>query len=220
VKTRIKICCISSIAEAQMAVAAGADALGLVAQMPSGPGVVDDAIIREIALSVPPPASRFLLTSETVAAMIASHIDACGVDTVQVVNHVDPAELARLAVLRPHIRRVQVIHVEDRSALNLIDRYAAHADAFLLDSGRPAAAIPELGGTGRVHDWTVSAEFVARSPIPVFLAGGLKAGNVAAAIAQVRPYGLDLCSGVRTGGRLDHAKLRRYIEAIHTVDQA
>jgi phosphoribosylanthranilate isomerase len=211
---RIKICCMASIAEMQSAVAAGADAVGLVARMPSGPGPIADDLIAAIAAAVPPPVAAFLLTSETDADAIADHARRTGVPVVQIVSPIDAAESARLARLLPHTRRVQVIHVEGDDALDLIDAYAPHVHAFLLDSGRPGAAVPTLGGTGNVHDWMVSARFVAASPHPVFLAGGLNAGNVAAAIAQVRPFGVDVCSGVRSNGALDIAKLSAFVAAV------
>jgi phosphoribosylanthranilate isomerase len=197
--------------EAEMAIAAGADALGLVAEMPSGPGPIADELIAEIAAKVPPPVATFLLTARTSAKEIAAHLGIAGTNTVQVVSHIDPAEHELLAALRPATRRVQVIHIENEDALSLIPEYAPRVHAFLLDSGRPAAA--ELGGTGRVHDWAVSAEFVRRSPIPVFLAGGLNPGNAARAIAEVKPFGLDLCSGVRTNGKLDAEKLHAFFNA-------
>jgi phosphoribosylanthranilate isomerase len=210
-RTRIKICCIMTAKEAEMAIAAGADAIGLVAEMPSGPGPIADDLIAEIAASVPPPVATFLLTSRVTARQIAAHVGAVGTNTVQVVSHVDPAEHELLAALRPATRRVQVIHVESEEALRLIPEYAPLVHAFLLDSGRPASA--ELGGTGRVHDWVVSAEFVKRSPIPVFLAGGLNPENAARAVAEVKPFGLDLCSGVRTAGKLDSLKLAAFFAA-------
>lgn len=212
-RTRIKICCIASVAEARIAIAAGADALGLVARMPSGPGPIPDAVIAEVTAAVPPPVATFLLTSETTADAISAHIRATRPTTVQVVSHIAPAESARLAALEPHVRRVQVIHVEGADALDLIDAYAPHVHAFLLDSGRPNASIAELGGTGRRHDWSISERFVRRSSLPVFLAGGLSPDNVADAIRQVRPFGLDLCSGVRTDGALDPEKLRAFMLA-------
>jgi phosphoribosylanthranilate isomerase len=218
-RTRIKICCISSPDEASEAVAAGADALGLVARMPSGPGPIADELIAAIAAGVPPPVATFLLTSEITAAAIAAHFRATRPTTVQIVAHIDAAESRRLAALEPHIRRVQVIHVEDRGALDLIPLYAPYVHAFLLDSGRPNAAIAELGGTGRAHDWAISAEFVKASPRPVFLAGGLSAANVGAAMRQVRPYGIDLCSGVRTDGRLDPLKLAALVTAVAEGDR-
>ena len=212
--TRIKVCCMGSIAEMQLAVAAGTDAVGLVGRMPSGPGPIADDLIATIAAAVPPPIAGFLLTSETDAGAIADHVRRTGVSVVQIVNHIDPAQAALLAQLLPHVRRVQVIHVEGRKALAMIAAYAPFDDAFLLDSGKPGAAIPTLGGTGDVHDWDISAAFVAASPRPVFLAGGLTAANVGAAIARVRPFGVDLCSGVRTDDRLDAAKLAAFVGAV------
>jgi len=219
-RTRIKICCIASIDEAKLAIAAGADALGLVAAMPSGPGPIPDARIAQIAAWTPPPVATFLLTSETTAQRIVEHVRATQPSTVQIVGHIDPDEAAQLARLLPHVRRVQVIHVEGPQALELIPAYAPHVHAFLLDSGRPGAAVPELGGTGRTHDWSVSARFVRASPRPVFLAGGLDDTNVADALRQVRPYGIDLCSRVRTDGKLDVMKLALLMGAVRDVDAA
>jgi phosphoribosylanthranilate isomerase len=210
----------ASIAEMQQAVAAGADAIGLVGRMPSGPGPIADALIAEIAAATPPPVAAFLLTSETEADAIADHVRRTGAAVVQIVSHIDPGESARLARLIPHVRRVQVIHVEGENALAVIPRYAPHIDAFLLDSGKPGAAIPTLGGTGDTHDWRISAAFVAASPHPVFLAGGLTAANVGEAIARVRPFGVDLCSGIRTGGVLDPAKLAAFVAAVRAVDRS
>lgn len=219
-RTRIKLCCIASPDEARVAVAAGVDALGLVARMPSGPGPIPDARIAEITSLVPPPVATFLLTSETTADAISAHIRATNPSTVQIVSHIDPRESERLAEIEPHVRRVQVVHVEGPDVLRMIPVYSPHVHAFLLDSGRPNAAVAELGGTGRAHDWAVSAAFVKASDRPVFLAGGLSAGNVADAIRTVRPYGLDLCSGVRTDGHLDPARLKAFVRAVERTDAA
>mgnify|MGYP003575553351 CR=1 FL=1 len=216
-RPRLKICCISTPQEAALAIRAGADALGLVGAMPSGPGVIDDATIRTIALDLPAGVSGFLLTQECTAEAIAAHVTRSAVSTVQVVNHVVPDELRRLREAMPALRIVQVIHVEDAGALDLIPQYEPHVHSFLLDSGSPTAAVPLLGGTGRVHDWSVSAEFVRRAGRPVFLAGGLNPGNVAEALRVVKPYGLDICSGVRTSGRLDADKLAAYVPAARSV---
>lgn len=215
-RVRVKVCCIASIAEAETAIAAGADALGLVGDMPSGPGTIDEELARNIAAAIPAPIATFLLTQRTRAPDIADHVAAVGANTVQVVNHLDPAVYPRLIELLPQaVRRVQVIHVEDEGALALIDRYAPFVHAFLLDSGRPTATTPELGGTGRVHDWSISARIVEASPRPVFLAGGLNADNVARAIEAVRPFGVDLCTGVRTGGALSSEKLHQFMAGVH-----
>lgn len=213
-RVRLKVCCIASVAEAALAVRLGADALGLVGEMPSGPGVIDDALAAAIARSVPPPVTPFLLTSRSDAEAIADHARDVGVSTVQVVRHVDPAVHARLAERAPQLKRVQVLHVEDDSILALAAEYAPLVDALLLDSGRPSLAVAELGGTGRAHDWDISRRLVAASPVPVFLAGGLKPDNAAAAIDTVRPFGLDVCSGVRTDGALDATKLAALVFAM------
>jgi phosphoribosylanthranilate isomerase len=218
-RTRIKVCCVASVEEARLAIEAGADALGFVGVRPPSARTIADARIAEISAVAPPPVATFLLTSEQTADAISAHVRRTHPTTVQILNHIDPAESARLAELEPHVRRVQVIHVEGLAALNLIPVYTPYVHAFLLDSGRPNAATPEFGGTGRQHDWAVSAEFVRASQLPVFLAGGLTAANAADAVRQVRPFGLDLCSGVRTEGRLDPDKLADFMFAVHQADK-
>jgi phosphoribosylanthranilate isomerase len=218
-RTRIKICCMASLEEAQLAIRSGADAVGLVGAMPSGPGAIDDRTIAAIAARVPPPIATFLLTSEVTAAAIARHVERTRPSTVQIVSHISTLESAQLAELSPGTRRVQVIHVEDERALDMAEGYAPYVHAYLLDSGRPNLGVPEFGGTGRIHDWRISAEFVRRSPHPVFLAGGLSPANVGEAIRRVRPFGVDLCSGVRTAGRLDSNKLSAFMKAVHQEDR-
>lgn len=219
-RTRLKVCCISSIEEARLAVAAGADALGLVARMPSGPGPIPDDLIAAIVATVPPPVATFLLTSETDPQAIVDHVARCRANTVQLVDAVPVAAYAALRAAHPNVRIVQVIHVAGEASVAEARAAGPHVDALLLDSGRPDLAVKELGGTGRVHDWTVSARIVAESPVPVFLAGGLNAGNVADAVRVARPFGIDLCSGVRTDGRLDPAKLTALVSALRAADAA
>lgn len=209
---RLKVCCIASPAEARLAVAAGAHALGLVGPMPTGPGVLAEDAIAPIAAGVPPGVSRFWLTARTDPAEIARLAPLLGVEVVQCVRSLAPADHRRLAEAVPWLRRVQVIHVEDARALDEAAVYAPVADALLLDSGRPSA--DEFGGTGRRHDWSVSAEIVRRSSVPVWLAGGLTPDNVAEAVAQVRPFGVDVCSGLRTDGALDAGKLAAFVAAL------
>lgn len=213
-RTRVKVCCISSIAEAELAIAHGADAIGLVGEMPSGPGIIGDDLVREIAAIAPPTVETFLLTSRVTADGIADHVEYCRTTTVQIVQHIAADQYHQLIERLPGIRRVQVIHIEDRSALDLIERYAPYVHAFLLDSGRPNAAVAEYGGTGRAHDWSISAEFIRRSPKPVFLAGGLNPENVRNAIKTVSPFGVDLCSGIRTNNQLDALLLDQFTQNI------
>jgi phosphoribosylanthranilate isomerase len=214
-RIRIKICCIQSEAEARLAVAAGADALGLVGPMPSGPGPIDDALIARIAARVPPPIATFLLTSETDPEAISAHARRCRTNTLQLVDRVAEKAYPRLRASLPGIKLVQVIHVAGEESVREAVAAAAHADALLLDSGQPRAAIKILGGTGRVHDWALSRRIVEAAPCPVFLAGGLRPDNVGAAIATVRPFGVDVCTGVRRPDdyALDGEKLESFITA-------
>lgn len=212
--TRVKICCIASIDEARTAIEHGADAIGLVSAMPSGPGPIDEALIADIAAAVRGRADTFLLTCRTRPDDIAGQLRRCRPATVQLVDAVDTAVYARLRDAAPGVRIVQVLHVEGETTLAGARHAAPHVDALLLDSGRPAAAVRELGGTGRVHDWSLSRRVVDAVEVPVWLAGGLHADNVAAAIEAVRPHGVDLCNGVRTHGRLDRAKLAAFTAAV------
>jgi phosphoribosylanthranilate isomerase len=114
---------------------------------------------------------------------------------------------------------VQVVHITDQASVDEALSVAAEVDALLLDSGNQDLAVREFGGTGRTHDWSLSAQIVQQSSVPVFLAGGLHAGNVGEAIRCVRPFGLDLCTGVRTNGRLDEHKLRLFMAAVESATQ-
>ena len=144
-RTRIKICCMQSEEEARLAIAAGADALGLVGTMPSGPGPIDDALIAAIAARVPPPVATLLLTSETGAEAIIAHASRCRTNTLQLVDRVEPADYPRLRRALPGIKLVQVVHVGGEAAVAEAIAAAAHADALLLDSGRPHEPIKVLG---------------------------------------------------------------------------
>lgn len=213
---RVKICCIADAHEARTAFAAGAAALGLVSAMPSGPGVISDATVAEVASAMRGlPVRTFLLTARTTARAIAAQHEQAGTTTLQLVDQVPHDELRRLRELAPGVEIVQVIHVTGAAAVDEALAVAPLVDALLLDSGNPAAAVKELGGTGRVHDWTLSRRIRdAVAPLPLWLAGGLRVDNVAEAIAAVQPHGLDLCSSVRSGGRLDAGRLAAFMAAV------
>jgi phosphoribosylanthranilate isomerase len=217
----VKVCCISSVAEAALAVAAGASALGLVSAMPSGPGVIDDALIAEIVRTVPSGIATFLLTSRQDADAIAAQHAAIGSSTIQLVDAVSEHELARLRVQLAGVQLVQVIHVRDEHSVEEACAVSGLVDALLLDSGNPSLAVKELGGTGRTHDWQLSRRIREVVAVPVYLAGGLRVENVGDAIRAVRPYGLDLCSGVRRDGALDADKLSAFMTAVrHSAHDA
>lgn len=210
-RTRLKVCCMASPEDIRLAVAYGADALGFVGPMPSGVGPLSISRITELVPLTPPPVASVLLTSKLTAPEILFEARECGCNTVQIVAHIDPAEYPALRRIRA-LRFLQVVHVEDRASIALAKDYAGLADALLLDSGRPSQ--DELGGTGRTHDWGLSAEIVRSVATPVLLAGGLDASNIVEAVRTVRPYGVDLCSRIRTDGKLDEAKLKAFAEAL------
>lgn len=214
-KTRIKICCISSQEEAALAVRSGADALGLVGHMPSGPGVISDAQIKGIAETVPPPIATFLLTSETQVEAIIQHQQKVRTNTIQIVDALSHGSYQEIRKALPGVKLVQVIHVVDESSLDEAKSVARDVDAILLDSGNPNLSVKELGGTGRVHNWEISRKIREAIDKPLFLAGGLNPENVREAIQTVVPFGVDICSGVRTDGKLDTEKLKRFIDAVH-----
>lgn len=211
---KIKICCISSISDAKMAMHFGAAALGLVGRMPSGPGPISDELIKSIAVTIPPPVATFLLTCETTAAPIISHHKRTFTNTIQLVDELAVEEYAKIKEAIPAIKLVQVIHVIDEGSIEQAIKVSEYVDAILLDSGNPALEIKELGGTGRVHDWKLSRKIKDSIDIPLFLAGGLKADNVRRAINEVDPYAVDVCSGVRTGGQLDERKLEAFCREV------
>lgn len=195
-----------------MAASAGAELIGLVGPMPTGPGMLSFEDCARVAGAAPASVTPVLLTSAETGEAIAGQISQTGVNAVQIVRHVDPKVHDALQRLAPDCQRIQVIHVEGPEALDLILAYQDKVDIFLLDSGKLSA--DQLGGTGQIHDWAISAEFVRRSEKPVYLAGGLTPSNVAQALEQVRPYGVDVCSGLRTEGALDHGKLAAFMTAV------
>lgn len=197
-----------------MAIDFGASAIGLVGQMPSGPGVISDELITEIAAAAPAHIATFLLTSETEARSIIEHQKKVLTNTVQIVDALQSGTYAEIRQALPSVKLVQVIHVTGDESLDEALQIAPQVDYILLDSGNPNLAVKELGGTGRTHNWAISRRIVESVPVPVFLAGGLRPDNVQAAIEAVQPYGLDLCSGVRSDGKLDPYKLEKFFDAL------
>jgi phosphoribosylanthranilate isomerase len=212
-KPRIKICCIASIEEAWMAIDAGANAIGLVSAMPSGPGPIREDLIAEIAAIVPPGVSSFLLTCLQDAASIIDQQRRLGVNTIQICDRLTSGSYQQIREALPGISLVQVIHVTGPESVDEAIALAPHVNAILLDSGNQSLAIKELGGTGRTHDWSLSRKIREAIEVPLFLAGGLNPGNVAAAIREVQPFGIDVCSGLRTDGALDPEKLVAFFES-------
>ncbi len=216
-KPRVKICCISSVQEAQLAIRYGASALGLVSAMPSGPGVIEEAQIARITANIPPGIASFLLTSQQDPHIVIEQQRRCRANTLQLVDRFTINGYENLLEALPGISIVQVIHVTGEESIEEAVAVTPYVHAILLDSGNPALDVKELGGTGRIHNWEISRQIRQVVNVPLFLAGGLNAENVAQAITTVRPFGIDICSGVRTRGKLDEEKLLRFF---HSIAQA
>lgn len=215
---RVKICCIQSLEEAELAIKYGASAIGLVSEMPSGPGVISEDLIGYIAARVPQEIKTFLLTSRLNAEEIISQLIKCKTNTVQLVDSVDYSVYDTLREVLPEISIVQVIHVTDKKSITEAKGIEKYVDAVLLDSGNQETKVKELGGTGRTHNWKVSKQIVEQIKVPVYLAGGLNAGNIKEAVQFVKPYGVDLCSGVRRDNRLDASKLKAFFATLKNTD--
>src|SRR5438552_6385967 len=213
---RVKICCIATVDEARLAIESGASAIGLVSEMPSGPGPIPEDLITEIAATVPPPIGSFLLTCKQDVASIIEQQRRLRTNTIQICDRLESGTHEDLQKALPGISLVQVIHVTGPESVDEALNIAPAVDAILLDSGNQALAIKELGGTGRIHDWSLSRQIREKVSVPVFLAGGLRAANVAEAIRAVRPFGIDVCSGVRTNGALDESKLKAFFATATT----
>jgi phosphoribosylanthranilate isomerase len=211
---RVKICCISSIDEADIAIRNGADALGLVADMPSGPGVIPEELIYEIARFTPPAITSVLLTSQQSSDKIISQHSRCQTNAIQLCDHLVSGSYADLRQELPGISLIQVIHVSGEESVEEALNIESEVDAILLDSGSKNTVIKELGGTGRSHDWTISKQICRNVSIPVFLAGGLNPENILEAISVVQPFTVDVCSGVRTNGLLDEEKVADFISRV------
>ncbi|MEO8194479.1 MAG: phosphoribosylanthranilate isomerase [Gemmatimonadales bacterium] len=215
--TRVKICCIASLDEAWLAINHGATALGFVSRMPSGPGPIEEELIAQIVPKVPAGIATFLLTCETSPEPIIAQQRRTRVNTLQLVDEVEPGTHEALRHALPGVSIVQVIHVSGSSSVDEAVELSEKVDALLLDSGNPSLAVKELGGTGRVHDWRLSREIRDRAEVPVYLAGGLNPSNAAAAIAEVKPFALDVCSGLRTNGALDAAKVDAFMRVVRSA---
>lgn len=216
--TRIKICCISSLDEAKIAIRNGASAIGLVSEMPSGPGVIDEKLIKTIAGFAPPGVATFLLTSKQETDAIIQQQKRCGANTIQLCDRLTKGSHRELKDAMPGVKIVQVVHINGIESLKEALELSQHVDALLLDSGNQSLEVKQLGGTGRTHDWLLSKKIIDSVTVPVYLAGGLKPANIAQAIEVARPFGVDVCSGIRSDDKLDEIKLKQFCAEVRAAD--
>jgi phosphoribosylanthranilate isomerase len=217
--TRIKICCISTVEEAKLAIRYGASAIGLVSNMPSGPGIIEEKIISTITKTIPPGVASFLLTSKQSCDEIIQQQKMCGTNTLQLCDRVEIGVHEKIKRALPGIKIVQVIHVVGEESIAEALEMSKHVDAILLDSGNQNLEVKELGGTGRTHNWNISRKIREVVTIPIFLAGGLNHENVNQAINFIKPFAVDVCSGVRTNNHLDESKLKLFFEKVKEAEQ-
>jgi len=211
---RVKVCCISSIDEAKLAISYGASALGFVSEMPSGPGVISLELIEEIVESIPPGVSSFLLTCKQDVDSIISQQRRTKVNTIQIVDRLIEGTHNDLKKALPGISIVQVIHVIGEESIKEAVEVSKNVHGILLDSGDQSLNVKVFGGTGKIHNWDVSKTIVEFVNVPVFLAGGINPSNARDAMAKVKPYAIDICNGVRTNGKLDESKLEALFNVV------
>jgi phosphoribosylanthranilate isomerase len=205
---RIKICGLTNRDDAVAAVEAGADAVGFVFHKKS-PRCAEIAAVKAIVTELPPFVLPVGVFVNEEAKVVRDVMDSCGLALAQL--HGDETALYCENLGRPVLK---AIRLQDRRSFLALAELQGRAGVrgFLLDAFSPTA----YGGTGRVVDWSLAAE--AASAAPVLLAGGLTPGNVSDAIRQVRPYGVDVSSGVESSpGKKDHEKLRAFVQAVRLV---
>ena len=194
---RVKFCGTASLADMRCAIDAGCDAVGFIMGVTyQSADVVTPAeaaeMIRELPPFIEPVAVTHLRETEDLIGLAKD--SRC--TTLQIQDTVEPSGIPVIRDALPYLKIVKAVHVTDESAIRTAKRYEPYADALLLDT----RTRERIGGTGIPHDWNISATIVANSAIPVILAGGLTPENVAEAIRRVRPYGVDVHTGVKKDG--------------------
>jgi phosphoribosylanthranilate isomerase len=216
--TRVKICGVRSVGDGRLAAAAGADAIGvLVGQVHPSDDFVSVGEAAAILAALPPLVSGVLVSHLEDPASLLALAQRSGARTVQVHGAMDIAGLAwlRRQAEQPGsgLRILRAVPVMGRAAIEAALAVAPLVDAVVADTANPRTG--QVGGTGIVHDWQLSAELRARLPVPLILAGGLTAANVGEAIARVRPYAVDVNSGVKgADGFKDPQRLRAFLNAV------
>jgi len=217
---KVKICCIKSKIELRKVIDEGVRDLGFVSQMPSGPGIIDDQTIKELALYAPKDVNTFLLTSRKTSKAVIQQWSHCRTTTIQLCWPFSSESLHQIEQALPDVNIVPVLHVNGTTSLKKAHQMLQTNHSILLDTGNPKAKIPTLGGTGATHNWGISQKIRRAWPHrEIWLAGGLNAANVQIAIRNVDPSGVDVCSGVRTNDQLDFSKLRAFLKQVATASR-
>ena len=204
-KTQVKICGITSVADALAAAGAGADMIGLMFYAGS-PRHVTLAQAAEIGRALPPFVLRVGVFVNPEPDLVTRAIGDCGLNLLQFHGDEDSDFCTQFGVMS-----LKAVRVKNEESLKTLEKF--HTDAFLLDAYSAAG----LGGTGEKFNWA-RADEARKFGKPIFLAGGLTPENVADAVRQVRPFAVDVSSGVETApGKKDEAKVRAFIAAVQTA---
>ncbi|MDE1169834.1 MAG: phosphoribosylanthranilate isomerase [Verrucomicrobium sp.] len=216
---RVKICGIKRLEDAFSAIRWGADSIGfLVGQRHTSTDFISAAEAAEIIRRLPPFISKVMVTHFSRAEEILPLVDEACVDTLQLHGQIPPAELQIIRDKRPHLRILKSLHIIDEASVESGVPYYKFVDGFVVDSLN--AETGQIGGTGMVHDWSISRRVVSRYPIPVILAGGLTPENVQEAIHAVKPFAVDANSGLKdAAGFKDHAKIHAFIDNAKSLFQ-
>jgi phosphoribosylanthranilate isomerase len=211
-RVRTSVCANQTPADIATCVAAGVDAVGVLVQVRHR---AEDAIGLDDALvllrGVPPYVGRYAVTHATDLPDLLA-LAALPIDTIQLHGEVTLGTAAKLRDALPNLRYLKSVHVTDElRGLDLaqLRPWEEVADAFILDSVDPAA--DRIGGTGKTHDWSISARIVASCALPVVLAGGLTPANVTEAVQRVAPWGVNMNSGVERGAAKDRMLVEQFV---------
>ena len=205
---KVKICGLTNAEDAAAVVEAGADAVGFVFHKKS-PRCAEAAVVKGIVKTLPPFVLPIGVFVNEDAKVVRDIVDSCGLALAQL--HGDETAAYCEALGRPVLK---AIRLKDRRSFLILAEFQGRAGVrgFLVD----AFSSDAYGGTGQVADWSLAAE--ASSAASVLLAGGLTPENVSQAILQVRPYGVDVSSGVEASpGKKDHEKVRAFVRAVRLV---
>jgi phosphoribosylanthranilate isomerase len=217
---RIKICGIRRGSDALLAAKLGADAIGvLVGKAHPSSDFIHPEQAADILKELPPFVSGVLVSHLPEARALIHLIQRVRPQAVQLHSEIPPEEVKQLRRALPGLTVLKAVHIDGRNPLTAVAPYSGLVDGVVADSLNPHTG--QVGGTGLIHDWSVTAELVERSAIPVLLAGGLSDRNVAAAIHRVQPYGVDVNSGVKAAdGFKDPLLVERFIQAVRgSVDR-
>ena|SRR3989338_1549260 len=206
---QVKICGITNIETARAVASLGADMLGFHVELEHSRNPLTRDMASEIISQLPPTCSAVLVTSATEPEKIARLVKKTAVTAVQL--HGDIEEMSKLKSELPNIKLYKVVNVFDKSAIEEAKGYEGIADALVLDSAIKETG--QRGGTGKTHDWDISRKIVEATSLPVILAGGLNPNNVSEAISKVRPYAVDVNSGVSNpDGTKNLEKVKLFVE--------